>query len=152
MSETSKDQYNRQAGVNEAIAAQEAPKFESKLSFSDSVVEKIAAISAREVKGILDMKGGFTSSITDKFGNDNLTKGVTVEVGEKQTAIDLKVILEYGESAPSIFKKVTHIVNEQVFQMTGLKVVELNMHVVDVMTEKEFVQSKQKRTNEKEIE
>lgn len=143
MTTNNEQQYNRQVGVEET----EGPKFENSLTFSDIVIEKIAAISARKIKGILDMKGGFTSAITDRFGSDNLTKGVSVEVGEKQAAIDVRVIIEYEQSAPVIFKRLTQIIQEQVLHMTGLHVVEVNMHVEDVMTEKEYLQSKQTRRN-----
>lgn len=148
-----KEQYDKTVGVNEeeerlkkeqeaAEVQEEESQFTNKLSFDDSVIEKIVGIAAREVDGILAMKGGFGSGWFGGGRDDknDVSQGVTAEVGEKQAAIDLRVILEYGESGPQIFEKVKEVITEQVKFMTGLDVVEVNLHVEDVMTRTEYDQ------------
>ncbi|AJI21303.1 Asp23/Gls24 family envelope stress response protein [Priestia megaterium] len=120
------------------------------LTFEDQVIKKIAGIAANEIKGILSMSGGFMSGLTDRFrGTEDITKGINAEVGEKQVALDLKVIVEYEKNVPAIFSEIVNNVKKSVHEMTGLEVVEVNMHVEDVMTRSEF-EAKTDRDKEQE--
>lgn len=123
---------------------------ENKLTFEDQVIKKIAGIASNDVKGILSMSGGFMSGLTDRFrSTEDITKGIDAEVGERQVALDLKVIVEYGKNIPSIFQDAVMKIKKSVHDMTGLDVVEINMHVEDVMTRSEF-DAKSKSSKEEE--
>lgn len=135
--------------TNTAVKSQENTH-QNTLTFEDQVIKKIAGIAANEIKGILSMSGGFMSGLTDRFrGTEDITKGINAEVGEKQVALDLKVIVEYGKNVPAIFSETVNNVKKSVHEMTGLEVVEVNMHVEDVMTRSEF-EAKTDRDKEQE--
>lgn len=135
--------------TNTAVKSQENTH-QNTLTFEDQVIKKIAGIAANEIKGILSMSGGFMSGLTDRFrSTEDITKGINAEVGEKQVALDLKVIVEYGKNVPAIFSETVNNVKKSVHEMTGLKVVEVNMHVEDVMTRSEF-EAKTDRDKEQE--
>ncbi|MDD1514103.1 Asp23/Gls24 family envelope stress response protein [Priestia megaterium] len=135
--------------TNTAVKSQENTH-QNTLTFEDQAIKKIAGIAANEIKGILSMSGGFMSGLTDRFrSTEDITKGINAEVGEKQVALDLKVIVEYGKNVPAIFSETVNNVKKSVHDMTGLEVVEVNMHVEDVMTRSEF-EAKTDRDKEQE--
>ena len=95
-----------------------------------------------EIEGILAMSGGFIDGVSERLGRSNVSKGITAEVGEKQVILGLNVILEYGKSAPQVFAETVRKIQNIMSEMTGLDVIEINMHVDDVMTMNEFTNHK----------
>ena len=71
------------------------------------------------------MAGG----ITEIFGKKGLTKGIKVEVGEKETKIDVNIIVEYGARIPDVAFEIQNRVKKAVETMTGLKVANVNIHI-----------------------
>lgn len=121
------------------ILPSEGSADESILSIDAGVVEKIVAITCRSVDGILQMKGNFISSIQEGFGGTDITKGVSVEmVGDDSCSVSLSIIMEYGKSAPKIFKELHDKVCDKITDMTGLAVTSVNVRVVNVMTREEM--------------
>ena len=99
---------------------------------ADEVVGTIAGLAATEVNGIAGMSGGLVGGIAEMLGKKNFSKGVKVEVGEKDAAVDLYIIVEYGVRIPDIALTVQEKVKSAIENMTGLEVVEVNVHVQGV--------------------
>lgn len=106
---------------------------------ANEVVSIIAGLAATEVKGVAGMSGGVVGGIAEMLGRRNLTKGVKVEVGEEQAAVDLYVVMEYGVRIPDVAWQIQENVKRAIETMTGLEVLEVNVHVqgVHFLTEDE---------------
>lgn len=118
-------------------------------AISDAVVQQIAGIAAQEVEkvqmggGTSAAVGGFLQSVTGGItggstsGGGNYSKGVSVEVGEEETAVDLTMAVEYGRPIPQLTEAVRRNVINRVESLTGLRVTEVNITINDVQTPEE---------------
>ena len=102
------------------------------IRIADEVVSIIAGLAATEVEGIAGMSGGIAGGSAEMLGRKNFAKGVKVEVGEKEAAVDLYIIVKYGVRIPDIALAAQENVKQAIETMTGLTVVEVNVHVQGV--------------------
>lgn len=108
------------------------------IRIADEVVKVIAGLSAIEIKGVAGMSGGLVGGIAEMLGRKNLSKGIKVEVGEKEAAVDLYVIMDYGIRIPDVAAQIQEGVKNAIERMTGLVVVEVNVNVQGVAFTSEF--------------
>lgn len=108
------------------------------IKIADEVVAIIAGMAAAEIKGVAGMSGGIVGGIAEFVGKKNPSKGVKVEVGEKEAAIDLHVIVEFGVRIPEVAHDIQQNVKKAIESMTGLSVVEVNVHIQGVALPSEF--------------
>lgn len=103
-------------------------------SIADAVVSKVAGIAAREVAGVHALGGGVgraLGAMTQRVGIGG-DSGVSVEVGEREAAVDLIVVVEYGESIPRVAEGIRDNVTRRIEGITGLQVTEVNIAVNDL--------------------
>jgi uncharacterized alkaline shock family protein YloU len=97
---------------------------------ADEVVEVIAGMAASEVEGVAEMSGGFVGDIANMLSRGkNVSRGIKVEVGETDATVDLFLAVEYGVSIPDVAQKVQEAVKGAIEGMTGLSVLEINVHI-----------------------
>lgn len=123
---------------------------QGRTSIADSVVQKIASVAAREVSGVHALGGSATralGAIRERIpgASQSHGQGVGVEVVERQTAVDLDMVVEYGVAIPDLSSSVRRNVTSAVERMTGLEVVEVNVSVNDVYIASESDEEPQSR-------
>lgn len=106
-------------------------------TIADIVVQKVAGLAAREVPGVHALGGGGArafGALRDRIpgASSSIGQGVSVEVGEKQAAVDLEIVVEYGVHIAEVARVVRRNVIIAIEQMTALEVVEVNINVNDV--------------------
>jgi uncharacterized alkaline shock family protein YloU len=109
-------------------------------SIADGVVAKIAGIAAREIPGVYALGGGAArafGAVRQRIpgGKPNVAQGVSVEVGERQCAVDLNIVVDYGVPIAELAQAVRENVIDSVERMTALEVVEVNIAVDDIHIE-----------------
>lgn len=114
------------------------------LTYEDKVIQKIIGYALKDVDGLLTLDGGFFSNIAEKLVNtDNVTAGINAEVGKKQVAVDLDVVVEYGKDIENIYDQIKDLISREVNDMTHLDVIEVNVNVVDIKTQEEYAKDQE---------
>jgi uncharacterized alkaline shock family protein YloU len=103
---------------------------------ADEVIAIIAGMAATEVEGVVGMVGNFKGDLVELLGRKNLSKGVSVIVGEGFVSLELAIIIDYGCALVEVTKHVQEKVKTAVETMTGLDVNEVNIKVAGVNVEK----------------
>ncbi|WP_431683305.1 Asp23/Gls24 family envelope stress response protein [Kitasatospora sp. KL5] len=125
-------------GLHGRAGAERTPEDRGRTTIADGVVEKIAGTAARDVPGIHALGAGMSRTLgavrerVPGGGRASVRGGVKVEVGERQAAVDLVVVVEYGVPITELAGDVRVSVISAVERMTGLEVVEVNIAVDDV--------------------
>jgi uncharacterized alkaline shock family protein YloU len=108
------------------------------IRISDDVVAVIAGKVALETPGIAAMSDRISESLAKRLSGKQVQRGVTVQVGELEAAIDLRVIIYYGEIIYDVCNLLQERVSESVENITGLRVVGVNVKVEGVQLKEEI--------------
>lgn len=124
------DNYNMEE--NKELVVNKEKTGMGTIRISEEVVKIIAGLATTEIPGVAGMSGGIVGGIAERLGRKNFSKGIKAEVGEKEAALDLSIIVDYGIPIYEIATKIQHNVKNTIEKMTGLKVVEVNVSIQGV--------------------
>lgn len=125
-----------------------------KTTIENSVVAKVAGIAAREVKGVYALGGGATravGAIRDALNSTDLSQGISVEVGEKQVAVDVTIVAEYPVALQQVADDVRSSIYQAMQQLVGMDVAEVNVTVNDVHIPSQDDDEQERQTQEARV-
>lgn len=110
---------------------------EGQIKISDDVIATIATVAAESVEGVVKVSTNFKSQMSDILNTKNINKGVRVNVGERQTVVDIYITVEYGVKVVELSEKVQQAAKEAIENMTDFDVVEINVHINGIAVKSE---------------
>ena len=108
-----------------------------KIVFAEDVIATIASLAASEVDGVHAMSGTAMEGLSEKLGKKSYTKGIKVEIGTEECAVDISAVIKYGFRIQEVCQNIQTDVKNAIETMTGLRVVEVNVTVPQVYFEPE---------------
>lgn len=102
------------------------------ISISDDVIGIIASLTVTEIEGVYSMSGGFAGGLANVLGRSDLSRGVKIDKDDNEVKVELYLILEYEYSIPDLAWKIQDKVKRTLEAMTGLNIIEVNIHVQGV--------------------
>ena len=119
------------------------------ISFANEVISTIAGLATIDIEGVAGMSGGLVDGITEFLGRKNFSKGIKVEVGKEEVAVDINIIVNYGISIPEVCQNIQQSVVKAIETMTGLRVVEVNIGIQGVVFKDEPIPEEPEELPEK---
>ncbi len=121
------------------------------ITFASEVIATIAGLAAVDIPGVAGMSGGFVDGFAELLGRKNLTKGIKVEVGTEEVAVDIAIVVEYGAPVTDVAENIQTSVIKAIETMTGLKVVEVNISIQGIkFKEQQRVEAKETKPSKAE--
>jgi PadR family transcriptional regulator PadR len=109
------------------------------IEVAPEVLEVISGIAANEVNGVYAMQGKFSSGVTSMFGKTNHKKGVYLTSNEDGLRVEVYCYFKYGVKVPEVALEIQQKIREQVYHMTDIELVEVNVHIAGIVPEKEAI-------------
>lgn len=106
---------------------------EAEILLSPAFIKEIVGKAALEVPGVAGLSGSMYQNLVS-WGAQSETKGIEVQSGDSESSkrIDLRVALESGQPIPTVAKNIQRSIKEVIEEMTGLEVIEVNVHIDEV--------------------
>lgn len=121
------------------------------VKISDDVVIIIAGIATSGVKGVNTTRTGVAEGISNLFSKNNYSKGIKVEINENNVVLDIFINVEYGYKINEVAREVQAAVKKEIETMTDLQVASVNVHVLNIIQEKDKDKDKDKENTESDI-
>ena len=149
MSEEKKKKQSIEVEAKAEEVVEETVEKNTNIQISDDVIASIAGMAVSEVPGVADMAGGFAGGISEVLsGRRNMSKGIKVNVQEKDVKVDVNIIVEYGTRIPDVAFEIQKRVKTSIENMTGLTASEVNVHVQGVEAPREVKEVKETKKEE----